>query len=374
MPKFLSTQAKDGLIVVTKTNMKNAVKLSAKTMAKQAIMYGFSKAEEALLREIINNIKDTVKNEIVNNVKHNLDEEPLATLVDSIILSHLEDNQQLSDLLQNKNRKSKLLTIFRDLSNTALQPFYADLSWQNKLNSSISTVIEKAKSETKGTTRGILTAIQTIHKVSLAADAISSVASISNKFFSNLHEQLSTFREGKGFSEKVKQNELPASQTKMLKEFKQDLADTISTLLADALVDVFHQKFSRHIASHVQGKVNGIIGHYVKTGLKIDRTEEKLRARQNNRYIAYMPGVLNSKHKLAGESGKCSQSHAEKIRNTTKAGTILDIRVLSETTGTKVVILTEDSHGKLTKMQELNPVTTHASQTVTLIYRPKSAQ
>ncbi|XP_044068708.1 uncharacterized protein LOC122883710 [Siniperca chuatsi] len=56
------------------------------------------------------------------------------------------------------------------------------------------------------------------------------------------------------------------------------------------------------------------------------------------------------------------------------AGTVLDIRVLSETTGTKVVILTEDSHGRLTKMQELSPGTEPASQTVTLIYRPKSAQ
>ncbi|KAL6466274.1 hypothetical protein MHYP_G00264070 [Metynnis hypsauchen] len=141
---------------------------------------------------------------------------------------------ELKVIEEDKNRKSKLLAIFRELSNTALQPFCADLSWQNKLNSSIYKVIERAKSEAKGTTRGILTAFQTIHMMTL--------------------------------------------------------------------------------------------------------------------------------------------SHAEKIRNPTKAGTILDIRVLSETTGTKVVILTEDSHGKLTKMQELNPSTKPASQTVTLIYRPKSAQ
>ncbi|GLD68602.1 uncharacterized protein AKAME5_001991500 [Lates japonicus] len=73
-------------------------------------------------------------------------------------------------------------------------------------------------------------------------------------------------------------------------------------------------------------------------------------------------------------SGEYSQSHAEKIRNNMTAGTILDIRVLSEATGTKVVILTEDSHGKLTKMQELSPGTKPVSQTVTLIYRPKSSQ
>ncbi|XP_038592677.1 uncharacterized protein LOC119916786 [Micropterus salmoides] len=160
----------------------------------------------------------------------------------------------------------------------------------------------------------------------------------------------------------------------MLKEFKQDLADTISALLADALVEVFHQKFSSHIVSRVQGKVNGVIGRYVRTGLKSDRTEEKLKAGQNNRYISYMPGDPNAKHKSAGEAGKRSESHAEKIRNPVTAGTILDIRVLSEATGTKVVILTEDSHGRLTKMQELNPGAKATNQTVTLIYRPKSAQ
>ncbi|KAL6466284.1 hypothetical protein MHYP_G00264170 [Metynnis hypsauchen] len=246
MPKFLSRQAKDGLRVAATTNMNNAVKHTVKTIVKETIIYGFSKAEEAILREIINSIKNEVKKETVNNVKHNPDKEPLATSVDSIILSYLEDKQQLSDLLQDKNRKSKLLAIFREFSNTALQPFYADLSWQNKLNSSIYKVIERAKSEVKGTSHVILTAFQATH---------------------------------------------------------------------------------------------------------------------------WRPEL-----KRGGESGKRSQSHAEKIRNPTTAGTILDIRVLSETTGTMVVILTEDSHGKLTKMQELNPSTKPARQTVTLIYIPKSAQ
>ncbi|CAL8238093.1 unnamed protein product, partial [Merluccius merluccius] len=208
----------------------------------------------------------------------------------------------------------------------------------------------------------------------LAGDAISAVLSLSSKFFSNLHEQLNIFKKEKSYSEKVKINELSASDTEMLKEFKQDLADTISALLADALVEVLHQKFSSHFVSRVQGQVNGVIGRYVRTGLKSDRTEEKLRAGQNNRYIAYMPVDPNSKHKLAGEAGKHSQSHAEKIKNPMTVGTILDIKVLSETIGTKVVILTQDSHGRLAKMQELSPDTKPASQTVTLIYRPKSAQ
>ncbi|XP_018515822.1 uncharacterized protein LOC108872552 [Lates calcarifer] len=371
MPKFLSKQAKDGLSAVTKTNMKNVVKHTAKGMVESSITYGFGKAEAALLKEILSGIKDEVKKGIVNDVKSNMEKESMAALVDSIILSHLEDKQQLPDLMQDKKRKNELLAVFKKISKTALQPFHADLSWQNKLNSSISTVINRAKSEAKGKTHAILTAIQTLHMGSLAADAISTVHSLSNKFFSKLDEELNKFKKENNFIEKVKRDDLSDSETVMLKEFKQDLANTISALLADALVEVFHQKFSSHIVSYAQNQVNGIIGNYVRTGLKSDRTEEKLRAGQNNRYIAYMSADVNSKHKVAG---KQSQSHAEKIKNPTTAGTILDIRVLSETTGTKVVILTEGSHGKLTKMQELNPGTKPASQTVTLIYRPKSSQ
>ncbi|XP_044068809.1 uncharacterized protein LOC122883754 [Siniperca chuatsi] len=371
MPKFLSRQVKDGLSVVAKTNMKNAVKHTAKKMVEEIITYGLGKAEEEILTQILNGIKNELEKGIVDDVKSNIENEPLATLVDSIILSHLEDKKQLHDLLEDENRKSELLAIFRNLSNTAVQPFYANLSWQKKMNSSFSKVIDKVKVEAKGKAHGILTAIQAFHMATLAGDAIIAVNSLSGRFFTNLHEQLNIFKKERGFSEKVKVNELSASDTEMLKKFKQDLADTISATLADVLVEVFHQKFSSHIVSRLQGQVNGIIGRYVRTGLKSDRTAEKLRAGQNNRYIAYMP---KSKHKVAGEAGKHSQSHAEKIRNPMTAGTVLDIRVLSETTGTKVVILTEDSHGRLTKMQELSPVTKPTSQTVTLIYRPKSAQ
>ncbi|KAJ8362242.1 hypothetical protein AAFF_G00388410 [Aldrovandia affinis] len=289
---------------------------------------------------------------------------------DSIILSHLEDKQQFYDLMQDKIRKSELQDIFKELGHTALQPFYADLSWQNKLNSSISSVMGKAKAEAKGKAQGILTLIKAAHMTALAAEATYAVGTLSSKFFSNFHKELNKFEKGSGLSEKVKADELSASDTEMLKEFKQDIISTISASLADAVVEVFHQKFSSHIVSHVQGKVNGFIGQHVRTGLKSQRTEEKIRAGQNNRYISYMPVDFNSK--LSEEAR--SLSHAEKIRNSETAGTILDIRVLSETTGTKVVILEQDSHGKLTKMQELNPSTKAASQTVSLIYRPKSAQ
>lgn len=377
MPKFLSRQAKEGASVVAKTNLKNTVKLSAKTMVKEIAMYGVGKGEEKILRQILESIENDVKRGIFHDVKSNLEKDPLAALIDSIILQNLEDKQHLADIMQDENRKSKLLDIFKELSNTSLHPFYADLGWQNRLNSTFFKVIQSVKSETKGKAGTILTvlrAIHTVHMGSLAADAISRARSLSSKFFSNLQGELNKFKNQKGFPGNVKPKELSDSEKEMLREFEQVLIDAIGALLAHALVEVFHQKFSSHFVSHLQGQVNGIIGHHVKTGLKSDRTEEKLRAGQYNRYTAHMPVGQNAKQTFAGDSGKHSLYHAERIRNPTIPGTILDIRVLSETTGTKVTIVTEDSHGKLTKMQELNPGNKPAGQTVTLIYRPKSDQ
>ncbi|XP_051816914.1 uncharacterized protein LOC127537765 [Acanthochromis polyacanthus] len=374
IPKFLSRQAKDGLSFVTKTNMKNAVKHMTKKMVEEIITYGLGKAEKEMLKQILQSLKKEVKKGIVDDVKSNIEKEPLSTLIDSIVLSHITDKEQVHFLLKDKNSKSKLLAIFKSFSSTAAQTLYADLVWQKKLNTSFSKVIGRAKAEAKGIVRGILTAIQVAHMVVLVGDTVHAMLTLSTKFFSNYCDQLKTFQKANTSSEKVMVTQLSAAETEMLKEFKRDVADNISTLLADAFAEVFHQKLSSHIVSQVQGQVNGVIGRYVRTGLKSDRTEEKLRAGQNNRYISYMPGNVNSKYKLTGKEGQHSQLHAEKIKNPMTEGTILDIRVLAEARGTKVVILTEDSHGKLTKMQELSPSTEPASQTVTLIYRPKSAQ
>ncbi|XP_036929417.1 uncharacterized protein LOC119005671, partial [Acanthopagrus latus] len=374
MPSFFSSQAKEGMSEVAKINMKNAVKHTAKKMVEEITAYGLGKAEEEILNTILSSIKNKVEEGISKNVKSNMERKPFATFIDEIILSHLEDKNQLHDLLKDEKRRNDLMAVFRGLSSAAVQPFYEDLGWQKKLNSSLSTVIQRAKAEAKGTAHLILTTIQGVHMAALASDAVAAALSLTGKFFSNLQEQLNEFKKEKGFSQEVKVDELSDSDADMLKDFKQDLADTISALVADALVEMFHQKFSSHLTSHVQRKVNGIIGSYVRTGLQSNRTEELLRAGQNNRYITHMPVDMNSKHKPAGEAGKHSQSHADKIMNSMTPGTLADIRVLSETTGTKVVILTQDSQGHPTKMQELSPSTKPASRTVTLIYTPKSAE
>ncbi|XP_030297384.1 uncharacterized protein LOC115596432 [Sparus aurata] len=374
MPKFLSSQTKEGLSVVAKTNMNNAGILVAKKMVEETIMYGIGKVEDMILNEILNSIKDQVKEMIVKNVKSNMETKPLAASVDLIIFSHLEDKKQLSDLLKDENRRNDLLATFRQLINAAVQPFYADLSWQNKLHSTIYTVIDSAKAKASGKAEKILNVIKFAHMAALAGEAVFAVNSLSSKFFSNLKDQLDIFTRQSGFSEEEKVNELSDSDSEMLKEFKQDLIDTISASLADAVVEVFHQKISSHMVSLVQGKINGFFRCHVRTDLNSGRTEELLRAGQNNRYIAHMPVDKNPRQDLSVKAVQHSQSHAEDIINSGTPGTILDIRVLSEATGTNVVILTEDSKGRLIKMQELSPGTKPSSQTVTLIYRPKSDQ
>ncbi|XP_008298026.1 uncharacterized protein LOC103370675 [Stegastes partitus] len=314
LPKIFSGHAKDGLSTVAKTNLKNALKETTKKMAMEIMTNVLEKAEEEILKAIIESLKKDVKNGIVDEVKSNMEKEPLTTLVDSIILSHITDKQQLHDLLKDKNSKSKLLSIFTEISTTQKQKLTADLEWQNKLNSAFSKVINKAKTEAKGKVRGILTAIQAIHMTVLAVDAIQATATLSSKFFSNLYDHLNIFKKTKASPEKVKVNELSASDIEMLKEFKQDVADIISVLLADAVVEVFHQKFSSHIVSRVHDKVNGIIVEKVTKGVKRVRTKVQLRAEQNKRYISYMPGNLNSiEHKLTGKTGMKPQASEEEI-------------------------------------------------------------
>ncbi|XP_014887490.1 uncharacterized protein LOC106947176 [Poecilia latipinna] len=370
LPKFLSKQAKQSLSTVTKTNMKNALKHTVKTIAEETLFYGLEKAEEKVLDEILKGIKNDVTKGVVKDVKTNLEKEPLATLVDNVALLDLLYKEQLRLVLEDKDRKKDLLSIYKQLGDSALQPLYADLSWQNKLNSSIIKVLDSATEGTKGKTRAILTGIQVTHHVILAGDAIGEVLTLSSKFFSNFEKELNTFIKEKPL--KVKRNELTFSETDMLKIFKQDLAETLSSLLADALVEVFYQKFFSHLVSRAQNEAHEAIRRHVKSGLKSERTEEKLKAGQLNNYIVNMP--VNPNAKLSANAGRLARSHAEKIKDNKAAGTILDIRVLSEATGTRVVILSENKQGKLTKMQEVSPSTKSASETVTLIYRPKSTQ
>ncbi|XP_061602486.1 uncharacterized protein LOC133464487 [Cololabis saira] len=366
LPQFVP-KVKSTLSEVTKASMKTAVTESSKKIVKEAIFKGLGKAGEELLKIELERIKTEVSETIAEEVKTNIDKSPLKTLVDSIILSHLEHKEQLNDLLKDKNRRSDLLFIFKQRSKTALQPFKADLDWQNKLNSSILKVMKTAEALTTGKLEAILIAIQTTHFLILLADATVAAVNLSGKFFLELQSQ-DVFEKAKAMKVEMK-DPLSSETEEMLKEFKQELTSTISKLLADAIVEVFHQKFSSHFVFAASGKVNDIIKEKAKSG--IQKVKDKFRDHQNNRDTANTLG--NPTSTLAVKAGKLLRSHAEKVKYPNGEGTILDIRVLSEVTGTKVIIFTEDRYGRR-RLQEVNPSLKIANQTVTLIYRPKSAQ
>ncbi|XP_061100213.1 uncharacterized protein LOC133130021 [Conger conger] len=367
MPKLFASQAKEGFSATMKTNMKNVVKYTAKRIVEDTAMYGIGKAEDEIIKQILEQIKKDVKKGILEEVKSNMGKEPLRSLTDSIILSQIESKQGFNELMQDDIMKKRLLAIFTQLSTTALEPYSTDLSWQNKLNSSIVKVMDALKKDAGDKMKAILTTIHVAHMGVLAADAVASVVTLADKYFTGLGKGLQGFLSK--MTRKVNTGDLSDSDKKALNDFRQRIIDSVSTLLAKTLVDVFHQKFSSHLVNKIKGEINGVIRNQVKSGLKIKRTEDKLPG-QAGAHASTKPGG-----KAGGSrSSQQSKSHAVKVKNSENTGSEVDIRVLSEVTGTKVVILTAGKDGKLAKMQEINPKTKDASQTVTLVYRPKSDQ
>ncbi|KAJ8247909.1 hypothetical protein GJAV_G00251960 [Gymnothorax javanicus] len=363
LPKFFASEAKQGLTTVMKTNAKNALKLTAKKIVEETAAYGIERAENEIINLILAEIEKAVIKGIYKEVKSNMERDPMHNLTNTIVLSHVENKKEFNDLFADKFIKAKLLSIFSDLSATALEPYSADLGWQNQLSASIINVVEGVKEDAKGKTKAILIAVQTIHMGTLAADAVASVVTLSEKYFKGLAEGLEEFRKKRGSHLKVTENDLSSSEKKMLDDFRKEIESTISSLLGKALVNVFHQKFSSHLVSLAQSKANDAIGNYISSGLKTEETEKLMESFQESTHDRYQESV---------NSGKPSKDHAEKVKNSETSGSPVDINVLSEATSTKVLVITEHKPGKYKTMQEMSPKNQDASQTVVLIYRPKS--
>lgn len=62
----------------------------------------------------------------------------------------------------------------------------------------------------------------------------------------------------------------------------------------------------------------------------------------------------------------------EKIKQGNTPGSVLDLKTLSEATGTQVIVLQENKQGELQKMHVLEPTFTSAINTIYLVYRPAS--
>ncbi|KAJ8247912.1 hypothetical protein GJAV_G00252000 [Gymnothorax javanicus] len=363
LPKFFASQAKQGFSTAMKTNMKNALKLTAKKIVEETAAYGIEKAENEIINLILAEIEKAVVKGIYKEVKTNMEKDPLLSLTNFIILSHVQTRQEFNDLMQDKIMTDELQAIFTGLSTTALEPYSADLGWQNQLSASIINVIEGVKEDAKGKTKAILIAVQTVHMGTLAADAVASVVTLSEKYFKGLADGLEEFKKKKNLQLSVNASDLSDSENKLLTDFRKKVESTISSLLGKALVDVFHQKFSSHLVSVAQSKVNDAIGNYISSGLKTEATEKLMETAQEN---------TQSKYNESVNPGKQSQDHANKVQNSENKGSPVDMQILSEATGTRILVITERRPGRYKTIQQMNPKNQDASQTVVLIYRPKS--
>ncbi|XP_063079030.1 uncharacterized protein LOC134468992 [Engraulis encrasicolus] len=359
-------KVKGGLSAVMKTNLKNAVKTTAKKLAENITMYAIGKAEKEIIKQILAGIKEEVKEGIVNNTRAEMEKEPVASSVDAVILLHLADtrsNSELSEDLQDDSRKTKMLDVFKRLTNRALLPFYDDLTWQNKLNSSILSVLGSL--EAKGKAKVILNTIKAVHMTTLAADAIATILGLFDKFFANFANELDEFKQERVellHGDLIKAH-LHGSNVNKLRDLKKEVSDAMSVLLADALVEVFHQKFSSHFISHAQGKANKFIRTHVRAGLRSGKTE-----------AALLAGQKRCAESLQRKAAMLSHSHADKVLDSNTEGTMVDIKVLAVVTTTRVMVLIEAKQGRLARLGMLmpSPSSGTTSHTITLIYRPTS--
>ncbi|XP_063049275.1 uncharacterized protein LOC134443419 [Engraulis encrasicolus] len=353
IPKALSTTMKKELSDELKNNLKNDMKQALEKVLKDVAI---GQGEQEAINKIVEEIRKEVKQAVINGVKSRLAGDPLSSLVDDVILSHLVDKSDLSQLLQDGKRKGKMVDICMSFGKSALQPFSKDLSWKNKLNSSITAVLEDEQGNSSG-----LKKIQAAHMSILCKEAITTAEGLSEKFFANFTKELDEFKREK--SQGVKRGDLSSDQAAQLSQMKAVVADAMSELLADALVDVFHQKFSSHMVKYAQDEVHSHVMKAAEAGLKSERTQKALTT-----------GQMKCTQVLQKAVGKLSHSHADKVLDSNSEGTLMDIRVLAEATSTRVVVLTEGEGGRLSRLGSMSPSSGAPNQTLTLIHRPDSGR
>ncbi|XP_064419372.1 uncharacterized protein LOC135359053 [Latimeria chalumnae] len=363
LPKVLAKEAQGGLTKVMKQNMKEALKYAGKDMAEKAVMYGVSKAEDEILNLIIKGVEDEVKKSLIIQVKKHVHEDPLGMLIDCYVLAQFQEQTQTKYLLSDNDISAPVKKTFNEFLGNVLQPYVVGLEWQNQLSSSILKVIESAEEDVKGVKKTILTSIKATQMSVLCADAIASIAILLKELNTKLCEALKKEMTKK----KIQFDNAPyqtADAKNNLKKFKDSLADYLSTELSKNVVNIFHQKFSSHLVDKVKGKLDDYITGKVKGTLKTEETMEKLNSAKKS-----IETVSISQSK---ESNEPIKNYRKKVKNPDNPGSLLDLKVLSEATGTKIIILHETEKGKLKRKSLLEPSKSSVSTSVQLLYRPAS--
>ncbi|XP_069047858.1 uncharacterized protein [Lepisosteus oculatus] len=377
LPKVISRQCKGGMTGIMKENLKNALKYAGKEVVQQTIMCGVSKAEEIAIDQICGQIRHHIRDKVFETVENNIASDPLGPLVDSVVVSHITENEDLGLLLADEENRRELLGIFQTACGTVLESHCSGLGWQQQLNTSIHNIVKKAKHGNNATANSVLTLIQVAHMATLCGDAVPLAMDLCREFDSQYCEELE--KTWKRLKKKVEQKGLSGGDKANLVSFKEEITKMISSALGDAIFQIVHQKFSSHMVSLAQEQINGKIGQLVSSTLKTSRTREKLEAGLHTSYIASAP----ESHRHATEEDligvtayamKMTQRTADGPSNSAESNslaTLLEAKLLAESSSKTVVIYTENSRGKRSKMTVVHP-NKSTEGTVELLYHPKS--
>ncbi|XP_048834893.1 uncharacterized protein LOC125709921 [Brienomyrus brachyistius] len=353
---------------VVERNIFNSAKFVVKTAAEQTGLTFLSKLEDFILQKIMNSIEEKIKEELTRKIEEDIMNGTLSSPTDVIILSHFKESRQIRNLEKEDYIKNNMMSVFTECSKHVL--FSTNLTWQKNLIRSVIDVINKAKDQLpKSKMKSFFTIVQVTFMASLFEYCCVAAGKLLNEFSSKYNEELKTLIGKKKLEKKI---DCEDCDLQYLHAFKKELAGVISVELKDVLMETIKDTFLGHVQYIAQQKINGQLMKPIRKILRSNETLELVKAGQKHNFIVNRP--LSEAGEISHHDVMHLQSYAEKVKKSETPGTIFSLRNYAEQTGTRVIVLTEGTHGKLNKMLVLNPSSKPASRTIELIYKPKSEQ
>ncbi|MGH0181999.1 UNVERIFIED_CONTAM: hypothetical protein FKN15_008670 [Acipenser sinensis] len=372
LPKMLPSEARSGFTVAMKEHAKQALKKAGKEVVQQTVMFGIGQGEEMIMDVIIEEIKSHVQIKTKEHMREKVQKEPLRSAVDGLVLSQLTNPKELKECLNPGNPLcDSVKGLFGDFIHEILNEDYRSLEQQNQLFGAITGLIDKSKAEVQGRKKTILNIIKITYLSTLAGLAINDVTNLLNNFVSKLSANINSFMHEKRI-QSLNACDLSEEDKLHLKPFRESLTDSISEELGTLLVHTFHQKFSGHLVKAAQSQINQYASNFVSNKLNTNRTVEKLKGSSAPLYVSDMAFATASKKKMHPADQVYLDKYIENIKQSNTAGSVLDLKMLSETTGTKVIVSEENKKGKLQTKHVLEPSSGSVHNRVHLVYQPAS--
>ncbi|XP_058859141.1 uncharacterized protein LOC117434967 [Acipenser ruthenus] len=369
LPEMLTSEIRSEYTAVMKENTKNAFKYAGKEMAQQTVMYGIGKHEEVVLNRILEKIETQIQAESQKTMREKVQTKQLRPIIDRLVMSQLTDPKEVKLLLDpGKPLCDSVKNVFSEFVHEILNEDYRSLERQNQLFSAITDVIEKAKTEVQGRKKTILNIIEIGYLSTLNGLAINNVNNLLNDFASKLSANINTLMDEK---KTLSTCDLSEDDEPILAQFRETLADSISKELGTLLVQTFHQKFAGHLVKEAQSKINQYASSFISNKLNTNRTVEKLKGSSAALYITHMAPTI-AFNKIHPADQDYFDKYIRKIQESNTTGSVLDLKMLSETTGTKVMVSEKDKKGKLQTKHVLEPSSSRVHNTIHLVYRTAS--